>query len=481
VHAGTEASKITPMQDLKTQLSHPGLLEVAKLRRDMYYHQQMVPSLRLLGLSLLLLSVFFHLKYLDGVDPRPLVWRLAILYAVYGFGSWLFLLLVYRPNPRVPWGDLFLTLDPVLWILAIYHTGADHSVLFLMLLVRVADQTNSTFLRCVYFLNVTAATYLAMLGWLAWHDHPVDWPVQGAKLIFLYLAGTYISVTALTAQNWRSKTRQAVRLAKLALDELGFQNKELAEARRAAEEVSRLKSGFLATMSHELRTPLNSVIGFCQLLEEPGTGELNERQRRYLGNTLQSARRLHGLIGDILDLSKIEAGALELELGPVDLKHLLKQSVAAITAQAVARGIRIEQNHPTDLAPARADGFRLRQVCDNLLSNAVKYNNEGGQIVVATRTEGDRLVLSVQDSGPGIPPDRQERIFEAFVQLDAGYQRRSDGTGLGLALCRALCQLQKAELRVISPVSQEGGSRFEISLPIFPELDSPLLEKGRAS
>jgi signal transduction histidine kinase len=311
-----------------------------------------------------------------------------------------------------------------------------------------------------------------MLVVLSLHGRDINWLLQGAKLVFLYLAGFYISVTALAAQRLRERTRQAVRLAKETVDELALQNEELIRARRAAEEVSRLKSEFLATMSHELRTPLNSVIGFCQLLEDSGSGQLNDRQRRYLTNSLSSAHRLHSLIGDILDLSKIEAGKLELDIGPVELKLLLRQSLQAISARASARRITVEERYAEDLGMARADGARLRQVCDNLLSNAVKYNVEGGHILVGTRAERARLVLSIEDTGPGIPLDQQKRVFETFVQLDAGYQRRTEGTGLGLALCKALCQLHDAELVLISPLTAEGGTRFEVWLHPFAKIGS---------
>lgn len=462
-----EALLASSALDLKAQLLNPPLLEAAKLRRDANYNQRLVPALRVVGLTLIVIGVFFHLKFIDLVDPRPVVGRLAVLYGAYGFGSWLFLVTFYRPKESFHWGDFFLATDPLVWMLAIYHTGAEHSVLFIILLARVADQANSTFMRCVHFLNITALTYLIFLVGLEVGGHDIDWLVQGSKLTILYLAGFYISLTALAAQRLRDRTREAVRLAKDTVEELAHQNTELAQARAAAEEVSRLKSQFLATMSHELRTPLNSVIGFCQLLEEPSSGELNDRQKRYLNNSLTSARRLQALIGDILDLSKIEAGGLDIEIGPVDLKLLLRQSAEAISVQAAARRIEVKETYQDGLPPACADGSRMRQICDNLLSNAVKYNREGGRIALSTRGDESGLVLAVEDTGPGIPSEQHQRVFDAFVQLDAGYRRRTEGTGLGLALCKALCDLQGAELRLISPLGPDGGTRFEVHLKAY--------------
>jgi signal transduction histidine kinase len=460
-------------QDLKALLASPLLLEETKRRRDANHNQNLIPALRMVGLTFIVMAVFFHLKFIDHLDPRLVVSKLAILYAFYGGCSWLFLRAFYQSRSRLHWGDLFLVLDPALWMVAVYLTGADNSILFVILLARVADQTNTTFLRCLHFLNITASMYLVMVTVLHLGGRDIDWHLQAAKLAILYLVGFYISLTALAAQRLKNRTRQAVRLAKDTIDELAHQNTELAEARRAAEEVSRLKSGFLATMSHELRTPLNSVIGFSQLLEDPMAGDLNERQRRYLNNSLTGAHRLHALIGDILDLSKIEAGGLEVDLGPVDLKILLRQSVEAMSVQAAARKITVVENYQADLGMALADGFRLRQVTDNLLSNAVKYNVEAGEIQISTRLDGGALVISVQDTGPGIPADQQVRVFDAFVQLDEGYRRRSEGTGLGLALCKALCRLQNAELTLTSPVAAQRGSRFEVRLRPF--------RKGRES
>lgn len=456
--------------ELKAQLLDPSLLEADKLRRDAHYNKRLVPALRMIGLTLIVIGVFFHLKFIDHVEASPVVSRLALLYGIYAIGSWGFLAVLYRPRARFHWGDFFLATDPLVWMAALYCTGAEHSVLFVILLARVADQTNTTFLRCVHFLNITAVTYLIFLTALNLGEREIDWMVQGSKLAILYLAGIYISLTALAAQRLRNRTRQAVRLAKDTIDELASQNTELVKARAAAEEVSRLKSQFLATMSHELRTPLNSVIGFCQLLEDPGSGELNERQKRYLKNSLASAGRLQALIGDILDLSKIEAGGLDIHLGPVDLKVLLHQSAEAISAQAATRHIFISESYEESLPLAHADGSRLRQVCDNLLSNAVKYNREQGHIELSTRRQGETLVLAVQDSGPGIPAEEQARVFDAFVQLDAGYSRRTEGAGLGLALSKALCDLQGAELRLVSPLGPEGGSRFEVHLRPFQRL-----------
>ena len=453
-------------KELKDQLTNPSLYEAAKFRRDANYNRNLVPALRLVGLTLIVIAVFFHLKYIDGVDPTAVTWRLASLYACYGLGSWVVIKALYVPRRKPHWGDLFLVIDPAIWMVAIYLTGAEQSDLFFILLARVADQTNTKFLRCIHFLNITALSYVIMLVWLDASGRPIDWTPQWSKLGFLYLSGFYISLTALAAQRLRERTRQAVHLAKDTIDELESQNAELAHARAAAEEVSRLKSDFLATMSHELRTPLNSVIGFCQLLEDPAAGELNDRQKRYLNNSLTSAHRLHALIGDILDLSKIEAGGLEVDLGPVDLKMLLQQSVEAISVQASARGITISESF-ADAGMAMADGFRLRQVIDNLLSNAVKYNVEGGRIVVSAQLGPEGVVLAIEDTGQGIPPEQQARVFEAFVQLDAGYQRRQEGTGLGLALCKALCELQGAKLSLVSPANAQGGSRFEVVLPVF--------------
>lgn len=246
---------------------------------------------------------------------------------------------------------------------------------------------------------------------------------------------------------------------------------ELRRRNLELEEANRHKSAFLATVSHELRTPLNAIIGFSELLVDRLFGDLNERQERYVHNVLQSGRHLLNLINDILDLSKVEWGRMELRLEQVPLAHALDEAMNLIQSQAIKKGIAVEAWPWQDLPTITADPLRLRQILNNLLSNAVKFTPEGGRVVVtaraipAARYRPAEAEIVVQDSGIGIREEDLERIFLPFVQVDDSLARRHEGTGLGLALTRRLITLHGG--RIWAESQGEGkGARFVIRLPL---------------
>jgi len=224
---------------------------------------------------------------------------------------------------------------------------------------------------------------------------------------------------------------------------------------------SEAKSRFVAAMSHELRTPLNSILGFSQLLAGSGTGELNERQRRYVGHIESSGRHLLALINDVLDLSKVEAGQMEVELEPIELQPLLEEATSQLRPIADLKPLDLI----VDPAPAiwiRADRRRFLQVMLNLLSNAIKFTGPGGLIRITATRSGRAAEVAVSDTGIGIPESEQQRIFEEFTQVE-GPSSESEGTGLGLALSRRLLQLMRGSIRLES--SPGSGSTFTISIP----------------
>jgi signal transduction histidine kinase len=240
-------------------------------------------------------------------------------------------------------------------------------------------------------------------------------------------------------------------------------NDELRRLYGELETASRHKSEFLASMSHELRTPLNAIIGFSQVLRQRMFGELNEKQEEYLDDILSSGNHLLSLINDVLDLSKVEAGQVELEIAGFSLREALERGVVMVRERAVKNGVRLSLELAPDVDLVRGDERRLRQIVFNLLSNAVKFTPANGSITVAADRVGDEVQVSVTDTGPGIAPEDQERIFEEFQQTDVGVQHR-EGTGLGLALSRRLVELHGGTLWV---ESQPGhGSRFVFTVPI---------------
>jgi signal transduction histidine kinase len=252
-------------------------------------------------------------------------------------------------------------------------------------------------------------------------------------------------------------------------DELGalaanvnHMNDELQRLYRELEAASRHKSEFLANMSHELRTPLNAILGFSQVLQEQIFGDVNEKQREYLEDILSSGNHLLSLINDVLDLSKVEAGQMELEAAPFSLRETLERGVVMVRERASRDGISLSLDQAADVDVVRGDERRVRQVVFNLLSNAVKFTPDGGKVVVGTRRVGSDVEVSVADTGPGIAHVDHARVFHEFQQTDLGEQH--EGTGLGLALSKRLVELHGGRIWLESELGH--GSRFVFTLPL---------------
>jgi len=249
-------------------------------------------------------------------------------------------------------------------------------------------------------------------------------------------------------------------------DMIRERTRELEEAVNAARIANNAKSEFLANMSHELRTPLNAIIGFAQLLGETYFGPLTEKQSEFIENILVSSQHLLNLINDILDLSKVEAGKMELEISEVDIANLLENSLIMIKEKAMKHNIILEVNiDDVRGMTIRADDRKLKQIMFNLLSNAAKYTPDGGAITVSA-SPGDReLTISVTDTGMGISPEFQEKIFEEFYQLNNEHAGKSPGTGLGLSLVKRFVEMHDGRVWVESE-GEGSGSTFGFTLPL---------------
>ena len=242
---------------------------------------------------------------------------------------------------------------------------------------------------------------------------------------------------------------------------LNRMNDQLGRLYGELETASRHKSEFLANMSHELRTPLNAVIGFSEVLQDRLFGDLNDKQAEYVADIHASGRHLLALINDILDLSKIEAGRMDLQITPFALSDLVQNSVALSRERATREGIALGLEVDPDIGVINADERMVKQVLFNLLSNALKFTPRGGHVAVNAHAVGDDVVVIVRDDGVGIAPADQARIFEEFQQV--GTAHLQEGTGLGLAISRRFIELHGGSLRVESEPSH--GSTFTFTLP----------------
>ena len=248
------------------------------------------------------------------------------------------------------------------------------------------------------------------------------------------------------------------------LEELiGGLERLVAQRTQQLERASKHKSEFLANMSHELRTPLNAIIGFTQVLQQKLFGEVNDKQEEYLEDIHGSANHLLELINDALDLSKVEAGQVELDVEPFSLREALERSVVIVRERANNTGVRLTLEPNGDVEIVQGDERRIRQVLFNLLSNAVKFTPQGGTVGVSSARVDGEVQVSVADTGPGIAHEDQDRIFEEFQQTDIG-EEQSEGTGLGLALSKKLIELHGGRIWVDSEPGK--GSTFTFTLPV---------------
>jgi len=269
---------------------------------------------------------------------------------------------------------------------------------------------------------------------------------------------------------------------RLLADQLRQRSEEISRKNVELERASQMKSEFLATMSHELRTPLNAIIGFAEVLGEGLVGELSAQQREHIGDIQGSGEHLLALINDILDLSKVEAGRMELDPELLELRPLLDNALSMVKEKALTNRLRLTLEVEDEPPALWADARKLKQILYNLLSNAVKFTGAGGVVTLRARRiagpDGEELELAVADTGIGISEEDQARLFQPFVQIDSSISRNYQGTGLGLAMVKRLAELHGGRVALASQTGK--GSIFTVWLPYRVAEEPRLQEPARA-
>ena len=310
---------------------------------------------------------------------------------------------------------------------------------------------------------------LAAAGWRSLLAVPMlrEGRIVGALVVRRRTTGGFSPEVSDVLETFASQSALALANARL--------YRQLEQKSAELEVASRHKSEFLASMSHELRTPLNAVLGFSEVLLERMFGDINERQEEYLRDIWGSGKHLLELLNEILDLSKVEAGRMDLEVSRFAVREALEYGISLIRERAATHSLHVSVDCPDDVGLIEADELRFRQVVLNLLSNAVKFTPDGGRVSIRAVREPGQVVVAVTDTGTGIPPEDRERIFESFQQGGRGAPRE-EGTGLGLTLSRRIVELFGGRLWLDSEVGT--GSTFSFSVPVAPSARSDELRVG---
>ncbi len=439
------------------------------------------PILRLVGFAGIAFFILVHNYSLFKVFSWTAFLQFSATASLYSLFSWLILYRYFGKTGRFDLGLFFFCTDLLVFALAVYLSGGEKSFLFLIFVVRVADQAYTSFRRVLWFAHLSVATYILLLLYLHFVDHhPISLSFEVPKICLIYMVDLYICLTARTAEKLRNRTRASISLARDSIKKLKQQSTELMAATIKAEEANISKSEFLSNINHEIRTPLNGLTGMTSLLSDT---ELNTEQKEYVAMIKLSADALLEVFNDILEFSRVESGGLKLEEKMFDLRKILHNAVNKVGLKARQKNlgfdVEISSETPSLII---GDPVRFRQIIANLGENAVKFT-EYGNIRIAV--EVDRLKesevslhIAVADTGVGVSPDVVEKIFERFSQADGSSTRKVGGIGLGLTMSKHMAEIMGGRIWLESPLPERflisdfaasaragSGTVFHVTLP----------------
>lgn len=405
-----------------------------------------IPIHRIAGFVALCVVVLLTQRF---VLPEPR-WVLAIALTAAALSYAVLTLVVSRVLKNRPFlpeiTDRFAELDILVFAVAIYATGGHQSWLFPLMVLRPADHLNTGVRRVLLYGHLSTLAYVFVLLWLTWVDGVnLPWATEFIKLVTLYGLNLYISLTARTFDRMRRQVR---------------------DSKRSAEKASQAKSEFLAAMSHELRTPLNAIIGYSELLQESDEHTTRQDMHKDLRRIEDAGRHLLGLVNQVLDLSKIESGKMELVVEPFQPAEVAREIVNLMAPSARQRHNQLVIDCESGTPIIESDAVKFRQSLLNLVSNACKFTENGSVTVRVAKDEPGWIAVSVRDTGIGINEGQVGKLFEPFVQADASITRKYGGTGLGLAISHKFCAMMGGNLTARSEA--EGGSTFTMRIPVHP-------------